>query len=88
MNAALANMRRLRRVESSFSRGVGNTTNATLVISVADPDPHGSAFKKSTWIQIRIQEVKKPRKVHEVNTELRKIKSKYSFVILTLCFVY
>ena len=30
--------------------------------SVADPDPdsHGSAFKKSSWI--RIQEVKKPRK--------------------------
>ena len=33
-----------------------------ILSSVADPDPHGSAFKKSFRIRIRIQEVKKPRK--------------------------
>ena len=36
--------------------------NAQMVraTSVADTDPdlHGSAFKKSSWIRIRIQEVK------------------------------
>ena len=31
--------------------------NVSLQASVADPDPHGSAFKKSP--RIRIQEVKK-----------------------------
>ena len=47
--------------------------------SVADPDPHGSAFKKSLLdldphgqIRIRIQKVKSLEniQVHEVNTEL------------------
>ena len=46
--------------------------NKTLALffSVADPDPHGSAFKKSS--RIRIQEVKSLEnvQVHEVNTEL------------------
>ena len=56
-----------------------NSQNLFLVEnSVADPylDPHGSAFKKSARIRIRmrirIKEVKKPRKStsYEVNTEL------------------
>ena len=30
------------------------TLSPLLLTSVADPDPHGSAFKKSSWIQIRM----------------------------------
>ena len=53
----------------------------SVVSSVADPDPHGSAFKNTS--RIRIQEIKKLRKCTGSLGELNwKIESKGPLVIL------